>query len=119
MRFFLDANMPHSALMILSELGQKGIHAADIGLGGAADEEILAYAKKARSILITKDLDFGNLIVLSKKSTNGIIILRLPYTFTASQINSALRTFLKAAVLSRLRNAITVVELGRYKVRKI
>ncbi|MHB1830425.1 MAG: DUF5615 family PIN-like protein [Candidatus Micrarchaeaceae archaeon] len=119
MKFLLDANMPYSSLELLGELGHKGIRASDVGLGAAEDEEVLAYAKKTKCILISKDLDFGALIVNANKPTYGVIILRLPFTFTAIRIKSALKVFLKTVKIGNLKNAVTIVELGRYRIRKI
>jgi len=100
-------------------MGYKGKHARDVGLAGAPDGDILNYAKNKKSLLITKDLDFGTLVVNSKIPTYGIVILRLPFTFNAAQINSALKTFLKAVKIRNLNNSITIVELGRYRIRRL
>jgi hypothetical protein len=37
----------------------------------------------------------------------------------ANMINSVLKVFLKTVTISKLQNAITVVELGRYRIRKL
>jgi predicted nuclease of predicted toxin-antitoxin system len=116
-KFFLDANIPYSSKQIFKSFGTVE-HARDAGLSRAADKEILKYAVKNKSILVTKDLEFGNILIYPIKSHRGVIILRLPFYYTAEQINKALVQFLKSVELEEIRNSITVVELGRYRIRK-
>jgi predicted nuclease of predicted toxin-antitoxin system len=119
MRFLLDANVPYSSLKIFEELNLKVIHVTDVGLSGASDTEILYYAVKRRSIIITKDLDFGTLTVFSKLPTYGVVILRLPFSFRAEEINATLKNFLETVDIKKLHKSITVLELGKYRIRKI
>lgn len=72
MKFFLDANIPYSSKSVLSNLGHEVIHAKDVGMSFAEDKEIVEYAKSNKSIVITKDLDFGN-----PKSTQLLLIKEL------------------------------------------
>jgi len=67
---------------------------------------------------VTRDLDFGNILIYPLKSHRGIIILRLPFYFTANQINSILKEFLSSVNIKELEGAVTIVELGRYRIRK-
>lgn len=119
MKFVLDANIPYSSLRVFEELNLEAIHVTDIGLGGASDAEILSYATKKSGIVVTKDKDFGTLVVFSKLPAYGIVILRLPFSFKADQINIALKNFLKTVDLKKLHKSITIVELGRYRIRKL
>lgn len=49
-------NIPHSALDVFEELNLEAIHARDIGLSRASDDEIMKYAVENKSILVTKDM---------------------------------------------------------------
>ena len=60
----------------------------DIGLSSVKDREIIEYALKNGLIIVTRDTDFGEVLRYPKHP--GAIILRLPYTFTAKQINEKL-----------------------------
>ncbi len=119
MRFFLDANLPISTTYIFEGLNLEAIHARKVGLGKATDDQIIKYALKNNSILVTKDMDFTNITKFPIKEHNGIIVLRLPNYFTASQINNSLRDFLISTKNKDLTNAITIVKLGRYRIRKL
>jgi len=66
---------------------------------------------------VTRDTDFGE--VLRYPEHPGAVILRLPYTFTAAEINKRLRGFLASVNIDELRNAIIIVEVGKYRRRPI
>ena len=118
MRFFLDTNIPHSALMVFEELKLESAHARDVGLGRATDREIADYAKKNRSILLTKDLEFYNTHLFPIGSHEGLIIMRLPTFFKASQFVNVLRDFLASIDINDLNKAVAIVKLGKYRIRK-
>lgn len=49
----------------------------------------------------------------------GAIVLRLPHTFTAEEINERLRRFLGSVSEEDMRNAIIIVELEKYRKRPV
>lgn len=89
----------------------------DLGLRGAPDEAILARAQEEGWIILTRDLGFGNLLDYPLGSHAGIIVPRVPATFTATQIRDTLRAFMASVEPELLRKALTVVEPGRYRIR--
>lgn len=118
MRFFLDANIPYSALTVFEELKLESAHARDVGLSRASDREIANYAKKNGSILLTKDLEFANTKLFPFRSHEGLIIVRLPKLFKAIQFINILRNFLTSININDLNNAVAIVKPGRYRIRK-
>ncbi len=116
-KFLLDADMPRSSIKVIKNLGFKVEDVRDIGLGSAKDEEIIEYANKNNRIIITRDIDFGEVLRYPKHP--GAIILRLPYTFTAREINKRLEDFLGSISKNEVKNAIIIVELERYRKRSI
>lgn len=119
MKFILDANIPYSSLEIFEGFGLKAVHVADIGLKKTTDVEILSYAARRNLIIVTRDLDFGTLAIHEGRAAYGIIILRLPFSFAARNINAALQSFLGTVEVKMLRGALVIVELGRYRIRKL
>lgn len=117
MNFFLDANLPYSSREIFSKYGRTW-HAKDVNLKEAPDEEIFNFAVKQEAILITKDLEFGNPYLYPQDSYHGLVIVRVPFYFTAKQINKTLEEFLSSTKIKDLENAITVVEPGKIRIRK-
>ena len=119
MNFFLDENIPRT---IRSVLQNKGFEVEDVhsaNLRGADDAAIAVYAKKNKAILVTRDLELGNLQLYPKGSNYGLLVLRLPHEFTAKQIADAVELFLEKCEANTLINAITILELSRYRIRRL
>jgi len=119
MRFFLDKNIPKSVIAVLQNESHLAEHARTIFPQETTDEKIADYAKNNNAILITKDLEIGSLIIYPKGSHYGIIIIRFPYYFTANQIASNFGQFLKRVNHEELKGHITILELNRYRMRKL
>lgn len=119
MKLFLDENIPRLAVNELKTLGFEVEHASEVGLKGANDRLIAEYAKKQMAILITKDLEFGSLIVYPKGTHYGLIVLRLPNYFTAENVVRVLKDFIKNVELHDLIGKMIVLELHKYRIRDI
>ena len=78
MRFLLDANMPRSAVGCVQRLGHESVDVREIGLGGAEDKQIAAYAQQRGLVLITRDFDFSDIRNYPPAEYAGIIVLELP-----------------------------------------
>ncbi len=118
-RFFLDENLSYLTVDVFKKLDFLVEHVRDVNLQGATDKEIASYAKSKKAILVTKDIEFGSILLYSSGSHFGVIIIRLPHHSTTQDINNALEHFLKAVDYPSLVNSITVIEKGRYRKRKI
>ena len=113
--FLVDASMPRSSVEVLRKAGFEAEDVRSVGLGAARDDRIIEHARAEGLVILSRDTDFGR--VLRHPGHPGALILRLPYTYTASQINERLETFLAKVDASELSGAIVIVELGRYRRR--
>lgn len=109
--------MPKSTAEIIESCGHSVKDVRNIGLRGASDKDIMDRAKSEKMIIITRDKDFGDVLRYPKHP--GALILRLPYTYTAEGINNRLKNFLKHIETNKLNNAVTILEIDRYRRRKI
>jgi predicted nuclease of predicted toxin-antitoxin system len=116
--FLVDENLPLSAASILREQGHRARHVRHIGMRGARDEALFSEAQERSWIIVTRDLGFGNLLDYPPGTHAGIVILRLPSTFTAKQINGVLESFVSSVEPDTLRGTLTVVEPDRYRIRR-
>ena len=116
MKFLIDADSPHSLMGILGKYGYKAVHVRHV-LGSASDDEIYDYAQKNNCIIVTRDLGFAETFLKNKGI--GLILMRLPYYFTVDKINKIFEQFLKEANAKGLIKSITVIELGRYRIKKL
>ncbi len=116
-KFLLDADMPKSSASAIRSLGFDVQDVRDLGMRYAKDQEIIDYALNTGRIVITRDLDYGE--ILRYPQHPGAIILRLPTGFVAREVNEALLDFLPSARREVLQQAIIIVELGRYRRRPL
>lgn len=116
--FLVDENLPLSAAAVLREQGHRALHVREIGMRGARDETIFARAQEEGWIIVTRDLGFGNLLDYPLGTHTGIVLLRVPYTFTARQINNILSAFISSIEPQMMNKALSVVEPDRYRIRR-
>lgn len=116
MKFLIDADSPYSLIVIFDKHGYKAVHVRRV-LGSATDEEIYDYAQDKGYIIVTRDLGFAEIFLKNKGL--GLILMRLPYYFTVDKINKVFDEFLKEAHVKEMVNSIVVVELGRYRTKKL
>lgn len=77
MKFLLDVNLPPSFGTRLYHLGHEAVHSGKLGLSKATDEDLLSFAESHGMVLITHDLDFGQLMAFSQKRKPSIVIFRV------------------------------------------
>ncbi len=119
MRFLVDEDLPRSTDSILHLHGHKAIDVRDIGLRGASDAEIAAYAQKHGLCLLTGDMGFADIRNYSPGQYPGIVVLRLPAKAISSTILTMLGNLLaQTEIVSQLNGKLAIVELGRVRIRK-
>jgi len=77
LKFLLNANISYETADFLNSLGHRAKTVAQFGLGKAEDEKIVEKAIEEERIIITFDLDFGEIFYFSTKEKFGVVILRL------------------------------------------
>jgi len=118
MRFLIDADLPHSLTVIIEGFGHDALHVRDVGLGGAPDDEIAAYARSRDLTILTGDFDFGDLRNYPPADYPGIVILVIPQTAGLATIQRLTLELLQAEeVVSSIAGKLAIVEPGRIRVR--
>jgi predicted nuclease of predicted toxin-antitoxin system len=116
--FLVDESLPLSTAFALREQGYQARHVIELGLRGAKDHDLFVKAQEESWTIVTRDLGFGNLLDYPIGSHAGIIVLRVPTTFTARQINDLLDSFISDVHQEILNGALTVIEPGQYCIRQ-
>ena len=75
--FKVDENLPAEAVLLLRDAGHDAVGVVDQGMGGASDERIAAVCLAETRIVVTLDLDFGDVRRFPPQRHAGIIVLRL------------------------------------------
>ena len=103
MRVLIDMNMSPLWVDVLGADGHEAVHWSTCGDPGAADDEIMSYARRGNYVVLTHDLDFSAILATSKARKPSVIQFR----------SSDLRPYLFRDVLIRtLRLAATELEQG-------
>ena len=77
MKFLADMGISPRVVDWLQSAGHDAIHVLDCGLDRAPDSAILEQARAEQRVLLTHDLDFGELLAFSQNDQPGVIIFRL------------------------------------------
>lgn len=118
MRALLDMPVSPSLLGVLDAHGHEGVHAADIGKERAADSELLEIARREERVVITADLDFPRLLVLSMASGPGVILFR-GGTYSDVEMCGLLERVLEKVSPDVLERSICVVDQTRIRVTQL
>jgi predicted nuclease of predicted toxin-antitoxin system len=71
MRFLADAGVSPKTVEFLTQLGHEAVHVRTLGLQHARDAELVERARTDSSVVLTFDLDFGELLALGITALNG------------------------------------------------
>ena len=73
----LDQGVPRDAATRLRGLGYECTHVGEIGMGKAADDEILAWSLGQNAIVVTLDADFHAILAVTGARGPSVIRLRI------------------------------------------
>jgi predicted nuclease of predicted toxin-antitoxin system len=119
MRFLVDEDLPRSTKILLQQQGYEAVDVRDIGLRGASDAIIIAYAQTHGLCLLSSDLGFADIRNYPPAKYSGIVILRLPAKATSSTILTLLeKILLQTEIISQLSGKLAIVESDRVRIRK-
>jgi predicted nuclease of predicted toxin-antitoxin system len=118
MRFPLDMNLsPELANWFRSE-GHDAIHVFDIGFGSLSDAEIFTRAAAENRVVVSLDLDFGEIAGLAGEARTGVVLLRLRQA-RRSHVQQRLGVAISRASEALRSGAIVIVEDTRIRVRRM
>jgi predicted nuclease of predicted toxin-antitoxin system len=116
MRFLADACVAVRVAAWLREQGHDAVHVRELGLQHLADPEVFALAAREQRVVLTFDLDFGEIVALSGRRGSGVVVMRLRDT-TTRHVVARLQDVLAAVSDALAAGAIVVVEKSRHRVR--
>lgn len=116
--FLADMPVSGDTVAALPNLGYDVLHARDLGLHRADDEEILQEAVQQSRIVLTLDLDFGTLLAMSGTVCPGVIIFRLPFA-TPDRITSLLLAALGELPEEQVLQHILIIEEHHVRSRPL
>jgi predicted nuclease of predicted toxin-antitoxin system len=114
MNLVADEAVDHQIVESLRKDGHKVLSIVELK-PGISDDEVLVYANNNKSVLITSDRDFGELVYRMKRVHFGIILIRL------AGINSLQKAELVSATINEYNEnllfAFTVISNNTVRIR--
>ena len=77
MKFLIDAPLPPALARLVISLGHEAVHVEEVGILLLTDQAIWNYAVANAQIIITKDEDFKNLLLLASSQKTPVIWVRI------------------------------------------
>ena len=118
MRFLADAGISPRTVEFLEERGHSAVHVRTIGLAAAGDRELIERAMSDSSVILTFDLDFGDILALGVLDRPSVILFRLTDE-RAAAVNKSLATVLDECQAALESGALVLVEDTRHRIRKL
>lgn len=108
----------HQTVAALRTAGHDVVHAREIGLGSTPDREILSEARSQGRIVVTFDLDFGDLLAAAGDALPSVILIRTQNQRPAVVTPRVLDVVHRFA--SELESGILiVVEDAQFRIRRL
>jgi predicted nuclease of predicted toxin-antitoxin system len=118
MRFLADMGIAGGVVVWLKAQGHDAVHLRDEGLQRLPDGQVFAKAAAEQRIILTFDLDFGEILALSGGKDVSVVLFRLNNATTPFVI-ARLAAVLSDAAAALEAGAIVTVEDGRHRVRRL
>jgi predicted nuclease of predicted toxin-antitoxin system len=118
MRFLADMGVAMRVVAWLRDQGYDGRHLREEELHRLPDVQIFRKAVTENRVLLTFDLDFGEIVASSGRQKVNVVLFRLRDTRTPHVIER-LKVVLQEAGPALEQGAVVVVEESRFRIRRL
>jgi predicted nuclease of predicted toxin-antitoxin system len=118
LKFLVDACVDVRLTRWLRNQGHDARHLRDEGLQKLPDETIFAKAITEGCVVITHDLDFGEIAALTHGHKASVIVFRL-HNPRIARLTERLSEILPGCVTALRDGAVVIVEDSRHRVRTL
>lgn len=116
-KLLLDANLsPKTRKYLEEKFNFNVIDLITEDKHGLTDEKVVKLAKKEERVIITFDLDFGEIYYLSEKGKVGIIVLRIQDQRVESVNKVLAKFFQKEAENIDLGKSLVVIDENKIRI---
>jgi predicted nuclease of predicted toxin-antitoxin system len=117
-RFLADMGVSLTTIEALRSANHDALHLRDEGLIRLPDPEIAAKAVAEGRIVLTFDLDFGDILAIARSEAPSVVIFRLRNQ-TPAAVNPRLFRVINDCAAELLSGAIVIVEDEGFRVRRL
>ncbi len=118
MKCLADVGLAMSTVQALRDHGHEAVHLREENLERLPDPAIMEKARREGRIVLTFDLDFGDLLALGAETLPSVILLRLQNQ-TPLAVNPRVLQVLSECHEALEAGAIVTVEETRYRLRRL
>jgi len=118
MRFLADMGVSMRVVDWLRSKGHDVLHLRDEGLQRLANGKIFQKAKQEDRVVVTFDLDFGEIVAASESRIVSVVLFRLRNS-RSPHVISRLEIALNESSQELAEGAILVVEESRHRIRRL
>lgn len=118
MPFLADMGVSLRVVEWLRARGEDVVHLRDQGLQRLPNGDIFQKAKAEDRVVLTFDLDFGEILALSGESGTSVVVFRLRNTCTGNVI-ARLDRVLAESSGALAKGSVVIVEDARHRVRTL
>lgn len=118
MKFLADMGVSITTVRALRAAAHDAVHLRDEGLIRLPDPGIVAKAAQEHRVVLTFDLDFGDILAVAQTETPSVIIFRLRNQ-TPEAVNPRLFRVITDCESELSTGAIIIVEDHGYRVRRL
>jgi predicted nuclease of predicted toxin-antitoxin system len=118
MKFLADMGISPRVVSALREHGHDAVHLQERGLGRMTDGDILVKAREEERVLLTHDLDFGELLAASGDKLPSVIIFRLT-DMRADNVNFHLFKILEKQSVALEKGVVCSVTERKVRIREL
>ncbi|MEA1993550.1 MAG: DUF5615 family PIN-like protein [Euryarchaeota archaeon] len=118
MKFLVDMALSPRTAKFLQNSEYEAVRVNDLGMAKSEDKTILEYAAENDMIVVTADLDFGDILAYTKYKKPSVIIFRLKDP-SPDHVNSLLLSALPRIKDSLEKGCIVVIEDHRIRIRDL
>ncbi len=118
MRFLCDMGISRKVAEWLRRQGYESSHLGEEGLARLPNGQIFTKAIAEDRVILTCDLDFGEIVAMAERSMTSVVIFRLQNT-RADHIIERLSAVLEKIGPDLQRGVIVTVEETRFRIREL
>jgi predicted nuclease of predicted toxin-antitoxin system len=118
MNFLADMGVSMSTVFALRRLSHDVVHLRDQGLMRMEDPDIVKKAQQERRIVLTFDLDFGEIMALSGSASPSVILFRVRNQ-TPRVVTPRLLQVIQKCEAQLAAGAFVTVEDSGYRLRHL
>jgi predicted nuclease of predicted toxin-antitoxin system len=118
MKFLADMGISPRVVKELQNKEHDAVHLIDEGLNRLPDGDILEKARRENRVLLTHDLDFGELLAASGGQLPSVVIFRLK-DMRASNVSKHLFSIINQQAEALNQGAVLSVTEQKVRIRKL